>query len=161
MEFFNILIFLFRQISWKATYFAHWSILVLVWWVEGDLDYSFASAWHPDGKLFATGNQDKICQVWDLTRFQIFKGNMGAVLSPRFSSDGRFWWLLSLLISCTFMPPTKTMKKGKKLIRLEKSWGVSLSPDDGSLDIGVWDRTYASLLQYKKRHKYVYLDSFV
>ena len=39
--------------------------------------------------------------------------------------------------------------------------GVALSPDDESLYIGIWDRTYASLLQYNKRHTYGYLDSYL
>ncbi|GJV92922.1 hypothetical protein Tco_1540735 [Tanacetum coccineum] len=39
--------------------------------------------------------------------------------------------------------------------------GVSLSPDDETLYVGVLDRTYASLLQYNRRHKYGYLDAFV
>ena len=62
--------------------------------VEGHLDYSFASAWHPDGRVFATGNQDKTCRVWDLRNLSdpvsILKGNMGAVWSVRFSSNGQF-----------------------------------------------------------------------
>lgn len=39
--------------------------------------------------------------------------------------------------------------------------GVSLSPDDECLYIGIWDRTYASLLQYNRKHAYQYLDSFI
>ncbi|KAL0392545.1 UNVERIFIED_CONTAM: putative WD repeat-containing protein C2A9.03, partial [Sesamum radiatum] len=62
--------------------------------VAGHLDYSFASAWHPDGRIFATGNQDKTCRVWDLrnlhTPVAILKGNIGAVRSIRFSADGQF-----------------------------------------------------------------------
>lgn len=38
--------------------------------------------------------------------------------------------------------------------------GVSLSPDDESLYIGIWDRTYASLLQYNRRRSSVYVDLF-
>lgn len=39
--------------------------------------------------------------------------------------------------------------------------GVSLSPDDESLYVGIWDRTYASLLQYNRKHTYAYLDSYL
>lgn len=39
--------------------------------------------------------------------------------------------------------------------------GVSVSPDDESVYIGIWDRTYASLLQYNRKHSYRYLDSFL
>ena len=37
--------------------------------VVGHLDYTFASAWHLDGHIFATGNQDKTCRVWDIRNF--------------------------------------------------------------------------------------------
>lgn len=39
--------------------------------------------------------------------------------------------------------------------------GVSLSPDDESMYVGVWDRTYASLLQFNRIHEYGYLDSLM
>ncbi|CAD5185811.1 unnamed protein product, partial [Musa acuminata subsp. malaccensis] len=34
--------------------------------LKGHLDYSFASAWHPDGHILATGSQDKTCRLWDV-----------------------------------------------------------------------------------------------
>ncbi|KAM0065189.1 putative transcription factor WD40-like family [Helianthus debilis subsp. tardiflorus] len=53
--------------------------------IEGHRDYSFASAWHPDGRILATGNQDKTCRVWDLRNLSnpvsVLKGNMGVVRS--------------------------------------------------------------------------------
>jgi len=39
--------------------------------------------------------------------------------------------------------------------------GVSFSPDTEALYIGVWDRTYGSLLEYGRCRNYSYLDSFV
>lgn len=133
--------------------------------VEGHLDYSFASAWHPDGHTFATGNQDKTCRVWDLRNLSspvaVLKGNMGAVRSVRFSSDGQF---LVVAEPADFVHVYSTKvdyKKRQEIDFFGEISGVSLSPDDESLYIGVWDRTYASMLQYNKRHKYGYLDSFV
>jgi WD40 repeat protein len=32
----------------------------------GHDDFGFSLAWHPDGQLLATGNQDQTCKVWDL-----------------------------------------------------------------------------------------------
>ncbi|EEF30625.1 conserved hypothetical protein [Ricinus communis] len=60
--------------------------------LSGHLDFSFASAWHPDGVTFATGNQDKTCRIWDLRNLSksvaILKGNLGAIRSIRFTSNG-------------------------------------------------------------------------
>lgn len=62
--------------------------------LNGHLDYSFASAWHPDGVTFATGNQDKTCRVWDVRNLSksvaVLKGNLGAIRSIKFTSDGQY-----------------------------------------------------------------------
>ncbi|KAF8402249.1 hypothetical protein HHK36_013201 [Tetracentron sinense] len=131
----------------------------------GHLDYSFASAWHPDGRTFATGNQDKTCRVWDTRNLSssiaVLKGNLGAVRSIRFSSDGQF---MAVAEPADFVHIYST--KGDYNMRQEVDFfgeisGVSLSPDAESLFIGVWDRTYASMLQYSRRHTYKYLDCYV
>eukprot|EP00262_Sarcandra_glabra_P009893 TRINITY_DN2471_c0_g1_i1.p1 TRINITY_DN2471_c0_g1~~TRINITY_DN2471_c0_g1_i1.p1 ORF type:complete len:444 (-),score=54.91 TRINITY_DN2471_c0_g1_i1:1534-2865(-) len=127
------------------------------------LDYSFASAWHPDGRIFATGNQDKACRVWDVRNLSspvaVLKCNLGAVRSIRFSSDGQF---LAVAEPADFVHIYNTKvdyQKRQEIDFFGEISGVSLSPDDESLFIGVWDRTYASLLQYGRRHRYSYLDS--
>ncbi|CAI7892754.1 unnamed protein product [Closterium sp. NIES-54] len=60
--------------------------------MQGHVDYSFATAWHPGGNLFATGNQDTTCRVWDRRRLDsslfTLKGRLGAIRSLRFTSDG-------------------------------------------------------------------------
>ncbi|GJR58600.1 uncharacterized WD repeat-containing protein-like protein isoform X1 [Tanacetum coccineum] len=133
--------------------------------VEGHLDYSFASAWHPDGKIFATGNQDKTCRVWDIRNLSdpvsVLKGNMGAVRSVRFSSDGQFLVVAEPADFVHVYNTNLNYEKRQEIDFFGEISGVSLSPDDETLYIGVWDRTYASLLQFNKRHKYGYLDSFV
>uniref|UniRef100_A0ACD5ZJA5 Uncharacterized protein n=1 Tax=Avena sativa TaxID=4498 RepID=A0ACD5ZJA5_AVESA len=61
--------------------------------MKGHRDYSFASAWNPDGRTFATGNQDKTCRIWDARNLSkavhVLKGNLGAIRSIRFTSDGQ------------------------------------------------------------------------
>nr|KAJ0199860.1 hypothetical protein LSAT_V11C600320220 [Lactuca sativa] len=127
--------------------------------VEGHLDYSFASAWHPDGRVFATGNQDKTCRVWDLRNLSnpvsVLKGNMGAVRSVRFSSNGQFLVVAEPADFVHVYDTNLNYEKRQEIDFFGEISGVSLSPDDESLYIGVWDRTYASLLQYNKRHNYV------
>lgn len=62
--------------------------------LHGHYDYSFAAAWHPDGHVVATGNQDKTLRVWDLrypsASLAVLEGSMAAIRSLQFSSDGRF-----------------------------------------------------------------------
>uniref|UniRef100_A0A7S4UEI9 DUF2415 domain-containing protein n=1 Tax=Guillardia theta TaxID=55529 RepID=A0A7S4UEI9_GUITH len=57
------------------------------------LDYSFAAAWHPDGNIFATGNQDKTARIWDRRMMRCLAtlgGRLGAIRSLRFTEDGRY-----------------------------------------------------------------------
>ncbi|KAH7572755.1 hypothetical protein JRO89_XS03G0007800 [Xanthoceras sorbifolium] len=133
--------------------------------VVGHLDYSFATAWHPDGNIFATGNQDKTCRVWDMRNLSLpmatLKGNLGAVRSIRFSSDGQFMVVAEPADFVHVYSTKADFKERQEIDFFGEISGVSLSPDDESLYIGIWDRTYASLLQYNKRHTYGYLDSYL
>ncbi|KAM7256916.1 hypothetical protein ACFE04_012657 [Oxalis oulophora] len=133
--------------------------------VEGHLDFSFASAWHPDGRIFATGNQDKTCRVWDIRRLAsplaTLKGNLGAVRSLRFSSDGQFLVVAEPADFVHIYNTKADYKQRQEIDFFGEISGVSLSPDDESLYIGIWDRTYASLLQYNRKHSYSYLDSYL
>ncbi|XP_068664731.1 uncharacterized WD repeat-containing protein C2A9.03-like [Aristolochia californica] len=130
----------------------------------GHLDYSFASAWHPNGLTFATGNQDKTCRVWDVRKLSastaVLKGNLGAVRSIRYSSDGQFMAVAEPADFVHIYNAKMDYMKRQEIDFFGEISGVSMSPDDESIFIGVWDRTYSSLLQYNKRHKYGYLDSF-
>nr|DAD37166.1 TPA_asm: hypothetical protein HUJ06_007807 [Nelumbo nucifera] len=131
----------------------------------GHLDYSFASSWHPDGRIFATGNQDKTCRVWDIRKLSspiaVLKGNLGAVRSIHFSADGQFMAVAEPADFVHIYSTRADFKKRQEIDFFGEISGVSLSPDDESLFIGVWDRTYASLLHYSRRHSYGYFDSYL
>ncbi|PKA61298.1 U4/U6 small nuclear ribonucleoprotein PRP4-like protein [Apostasia shenzhenica] len=130
----------------------------------GHMDYSFASAWHPNGLTFATGNQDKTCRVWDVRKLThsvaVLKGNLGSVRSIRYSSDGKFMIVAEPADFVHIYSTKADYKKRQELDFFGEISGVALSPDDESLFIGVWDRVYASLLQYSMRHQYGYMNSF-
>ncbi|PKI36617.1 hypothetical protein CRG98_042990 [Punica granatum] len=119
--------------------------------LKGHLDFSFASSWHPDGRIFATGNQDKTCRVWDVRNLSkslaVLKGNIGAIRSLRFSSDGQF---MAMAEPADFVH-VYDVKNG-----FEEEQEV-----DFFGEISVWDRTYGSLLQYNRSRKYSYLDSLL
>ncbi|XP_010252904.1 PREDICTED: uncharacterized WD repeat-containing protein C2A9.03-like [Nelumbo nucifera] len=131
----------------------------------GHLDYSFASAWHPDGRTFATGNQDKTCRIWDVRNLSksvaVLKGNLGAIRSIRFTSDGQFMAMAEPADFVHVYDAKNGYEKQQEIDFFGEISGVSFSPDTESLFIGVWDRTYGSLLQYGRCRNYSYLDSLI
>ncbi|KAK8940845.1 hypothetical protein KSP39_PZI010403 [Platanthera zijinensis] len=130
--------------------------------LSGHMDYSFASAWHPDGNTFATGNQDKTCRLWDRRNLSnsvaVFRGNLGAIRSIRFSSDGRFMAMAEPADFVHIFDVAGGYNKRQELDFFGEISGMSFSPDTESLFVGIWDRTYGSLLHYTRRHNYSYLD---
>jgi len=131
----------------------------------GHLDYSFATAWHPDGRTFATGNQDKTCRVWDMrnlsTSLAVLRGNIGAIRCIRYSSDGRFLVFSEPADFVHVYSAAADYKKRQEIDFFGEVSGITLSPDDESLFVGVCDRVYASLMQYRMAHAFNYLDSYV
>ncbi|MBA0636963.1 hypothetical protein Godav_029700 [Gossypium davidsonii] len=133
--------------------------------LKGHLDYSFASAWHPDGHILATGNQDTSCRLWDIRNLSkslaILKGRMGAIRGVKFTSDGRF---LAIAEPADFVHIFDT-KLGyvncQEIDIFGEIAGVSFSPDTEALFVGVADRTYGSLLAYNRRRYNQYLDSML
>ncbi|KAL7088403.1 hypothetical protein ACP275_13G125500 [Erythranthe tilingii] len=130
--------------------------------LHGHLDFSFASAWHPNGYIFATGNQDKTCRVWDARNLSksvaVLKGNLGAIRSIRFTSDGQFMAMAEPADFVHVYDVKNGYDKEQEIDFFGEISGVSFSPDTDSLFIGVWDRTYGSLLQYNRCRNYSYLD---
>eukprot|EP00877_Chromochloris_zofingiensis_P015052 jgi/Chrzof1/9800/Cz04g16040.t1 len=119
-------------------------------------DYSFAVAWHPDGWLLATGNQDTTTIVWDLRYpsepLVSLPGRMGAIRSIRFSPDGRF---LAAAEPADFIHVYDVQKGFSEVQEFDlfgEVAGFAFSPDSESLFVGISDVTYSSLLQYQ-RHK--------
>ncbi|EFH40699.1 predicted protein [Arabidopsis lyrata subsp. lyrata] len=133
--------------------------------LKGHLDYSFASAWHPNGVTFATGNQDKTCRIWDTRKLSesvaVLKGNLGAVRSIRFTSDGRYVAMAEPADFVHIYDIKAGYKKEQEIDFFGEISGISFSPDTESLFIGVWDRTYGSLLEYGRARDYTYLDSLL
>ncbi|KAI5653234.1 hypothetical protein M9H77_30421 [Catharanthus roseus] len=111
--------------------------------VVGHLDYSFASSWHPEGRIFATGNQDKTCRVWDIRNLSVsiavLKGNLGAVRSIHFSSDGQFLVAAEPADFVHIYNAKGNFKIQQEIDFFGEISGVSLSPDDESIYIGLWD----------------------
>lgn len=133
--------------------------------LRGHLDYSFASAWNPDGRTFATGNQDKTCRVWDVRNLSqslaVLRGNLGAIRSIRFTSDGQFMAMAEPADFVHIFDIGSGYSKRQELDFFGEISGMSFSPDTEALFVGVWDRTYGSLLEYSRIRNYTYLDSLL
>ncbi|XP_065880887.1 uncharacterized WD repeat-containing protein C2A9.03-like isoform X2 [Euphorbia lathyris] len=130
--------------------------------LRGHLDFSFASAWHPDGRILATGNQDTTCRLWDIRNLSkslaVLKGNMGAIRGLKFSSDGRF---LAMAEPADFVHVFDTQSgylKCQEIDLFGEIAGLSFSPDTEALFIGISDRTYGSLLEFNRKQYNGYLD---
>ncbi|KAL2466992.1 Transducin/WD40 repeat-like superfamily protein [Abeliophyllum distichum] len=133
--------------------------------LRGHMDYSFASAWHPDGVTFATGNQDKTCRIWDTRNLSksitALKGNLGAIRSIRYTSDGRFMAMAEAADFVHVFDVKSEYEKEQEIDFFGEISGMSFSPYTESLFIGVWDRTYGSLLEYGRSRDYSYVDTII
>eukprot|EP00172_Hildenbrandia_rubra_P003960 Plantae.Rhodophyta-Hildenbrandia_rubra.ctg7145.p1 GENE.Plantae.Rhodophyta-Hildenbrandia_rubra.ctg7145~~Plantae.Rhodophyta-Hildenbrandia_rubra.ctg7145.p1 ORF type:complete len:430 (-),score=76.64 Plantae.Rhodophyta-Hildenbrandia_rubra.ctg7145:1019-2308(-) len=123
--------------------------------LNGHIDFSFATAWHPDGVLFATGSQDGTCRVWDRRRMSesvvTLGGRMGAMRSVRFSSCGRF---LAMAEPRDFVHIYDVSRgdfgECQEIDLFGEIAGISFSPDGHSLFLGIWDQSYGSLLEFER-----------
>ncbi|KAG5555651.1 hypothetical protein RHGRI_006338 [Rhododendron griersonianum] len=137
----------------------------------GHLDFSLASAWHPDGLTFATGNQDKTCRIWDARNLSksvaALKGNLGAIQPIRYSSDGRFMAMAEPADFVHVFDAKSGYEKEQEIDFFGEIYGMSFSPDTESLfigvcdAIGVWERSYDGLLEFGRRRNNSCLDSII
>ncbi|KAG5541703.1 hypothetical protein RHGRI_021510 [Rhododendron griersonianum] len=133
--------------------------------LKGHFDYSFASAWHPDGQIFATGNQDTTCRLWDIRNLSqsitVLKGRMGAIRAIQFTSDGRFMAMAEAADFVHIFDTQSAYAKVQEIDLFGEIAGISFSPDTEALFVGVADRTYGSLLEFNRRHYNYYLNSIL
>ncbi|KAL4565979.1 hypothetical protein LXL04_030087 [Taraxacum kok-saghyz] len=131
--------------------------------MKGHLDYSFASAWHPNGQIVATGNQDTTCRLWDVRNLSkslmVFKGRMGAIRGIRFSNNGRFMAMAEPADFVHVFDTESGYGSGQEIDVFGEIGGISFSPDSEALFVGISDRTYGSVLEFNCRHMNVYLES--
>lgn len=124
--------------------------------LPGHKDFSFATGWHPDGRMFATGSQDRTCRVWDVRNMSrslsVLGAHVGAVRSLRFSSCGRF---LAMAEPRDFVH-VFDVNRGEfdtcqEIDLFGEIAGIALTPSAEAFYIAVNDRTYSSLLEYERR----------
>ncbi|KAK4747478.1 hypothetical protein SAY87_014064 [Trapa incisa] len=133
--------------------------------LKGHLDYSFASAWHPDGRILATGNQDTTCRLWDIRNLSqsmaVLKGRMGSIRALKFTCDGRFMAMAEPADFVHVLDVQSGYSRSQEIDLFGEIAGISFSPDAESLFVGIADRAYGSLLEFNRRHCNRYLDSMI
>lgn len=125
--------------------------------LRGHEHYSFATGWHPNGRLFATGSQDRTCQVWDARNMShsvcVLGAHMGAVRSLRFSPCGRFMLMAEPRDFIHIYDVNGgCFDRCQEIDLFGEVAGFAVTPGSESLFIAVSDRLYSSLLEYEKRN---------
>jgi len=104
--------------------------------LKGHLHYSFASACHPNGRYFATKNEDTTCRVWDIRNLSssvaTLKGYIGAVPSLRFSSNGSFLAMEELVDFIHVFDAKRNYDQCQEIDLFGENAGISFSPDIGT-----------------------------
>ena len=103
------------------------------------------------------------CRLWDVRNLSssiaVLKGQIGAIRSLRFTTDGRFLAMAEPADFVHIFDVYRDFTKSQEIDIFGEIAGISFSPDTEALFIGVADRTYGSLLEYNRRHVNTYLDS--
>lgn len=130
--------------------------------MHGHFDDSFASAWHPSGLSFATGNQDKTCRIWDVRNLSksviTLDARIGAVRTIRYSSDGKFMAFGESTDFVRVFDVGSEYANEQEIDFFGKISGISFSPDTESLFIGVSDRGFGGLIEFGRHREYSYLN---
>lgn len=120
--------------------------------LHGHYDFSFAAAWHPDGNVVATGNQDLTTRVYDvrlLSRpLHVLKAHIGAVRSLRFSPNGRTLMVAEPADYITLYDIASGFSTQQTIDVFGELAGVAFSPNGERLYAAISDAHYSSLVQF-------------
>ncbi|GAA5814579.1 hypothetical protein MFLAVUS_008078 [Mucor flavus] len=101
-------------------------------------DFSFACCWNPDGRTFATGNQDRTTRVYDIRNtskaMYVLGSNVGAIRSLHYSHDGRYL-AAAEPIDFVHIYETNHYESSQVIDMFGDIAGVSFTPEDQSLYI--------------------------
>ncbi|KAF0400794.1 WD40 repeat-like protein [Gigaspora margarita] len=123
--------------------------------LKGHIDYSFACCWSPDGRIIATGNQDKTTRLYDMRNlskaFNVLGAKIGAVRSLHFSEDGRY---LAMAEPADFVHifDAHTFDRSQVIDLFGEIAGVTFTPDTDGLYIANADENFGCILEYERIH---------
>lgn len=116
-------------------------------------DFSFASCWSPDGRTFATGNQDRTTRVYDIRNtseaMYVLGSNIGAIRSLHFSHDGQHL-AAAEPIDFVHIYETKHFESSQVIDMFGDIAGVSFTPEDQSLYIANADERVGGIFEFQK-----------
>lgn len=123
--------------------------------IHGHEDFSFATGWHPNGRMFATGSQDRMCRVWDIRNtsqsISVLGANVGAVRSLRFSSCGQYLAMTEPRdFVHIFAVNRGEFDASQEIDLFGEIAGIAITPCSESFFVAVNDRTYSSLIEYER-----------
>ncbi|KAK4715061.1 hypothetical protein R3W88_020968 [Solanum pinnatisectum] len=120
--------------------------------LSGHVDYSYASAWRPDGQTFATGNEDNTCRIWDIQNLSksvtVLKGTFGPIVSISYTSDGRYMAIAEHEDFVHIFDVKSGYVVEQEIDFFGEISGVSFSPDSESLFIGVRSSAWNGVLEF-------------
>ncbi|KAI8140995.1 WD40-repeat-containing domain protein [Fennellomyces sp. T-0311] len=107
-----------------------------VYSIDEHQDFSFACCWSPNGRIFATGNQDKTTRIYDVRypsrALHVLEGKAGAIRSLQFSHDGRFL-IAAEPIDFVHIYDATSYEHSQVIDMFGEIAGVALTPEDQAL----------------------------
>lgn len=86
---------------------------------------------------------------------------MGSIRGIKFSADGKFMAMAEPADFVHILDVKADYSKSQEIDLFGDIAGLSFSPDSEAVFVGIADRTYGSLVEFRRRHPYQYLDSFL
>ncbi|CAO3586856.1 unnamed protein product [Absidia cylindrospora] len=116
-------------------------------------DFSFTCCYSPDGKMLATGNQDKTTRIYDVRNLSkslhVLGANVGAIRSLHFSNDGRRL-AMAEPIDFVHIFDTSDYETCQVIDFFGDIAGVAFTPDDQALMIANNDDRVGGIFEFQK-----------
>lgn len=124
-------------------------------------DFGFACAWSPDGRHVATGNQDRIVQIWDSRAWkqplEILSTELAGVRSMQFSPLGGGKPVLLLAESADYVSvlDAQTFQSRQQFDFFGEIGGASFIPDGSKFFVANTDGHFGGILEFDQVGGYV------